>query len=118
VDGVSASSDSAAAEGRVRRTAEAAASEGPRRRKPRREAAQAETLRRGEEEAVVAAVRGLQLPPRQERGEKRLGLKAAAAGLSDGARDDIARGRWNCSCSLAGVRTGTLRADVKGEDAG
>jgi hypothetical protein len=77
VDGVSASSDSAAAEGRVRRTAEAAASEGPMRRKPRREAAHADTLRRGEEEAVVG-VRGLQLAPRRERGEKRRGLKAAA----------------------------------------
>lgn len=79
-DGVSASSDSAAAEGRVRRTAEAAASEGARRRKPRREAAQVDTRRRVEEGAVVVAVRGLQLAPRprRERGEEWRGLKEAA----------------------------------------
>jgi hypothetical protein len=80
-DGVSASSDSAAAaaEGRVRRTAEAVASEGTRRRKPRREAAQVDTLRRVEDAAVVVAVRGLQLAPRprRERGEEWCGLKAA-----------------------------------------
>lgn len=76
MDGVLASSDSVAAEGRVRRTVEAAASEGMRRRKPRREAAHADTLRRAEEAAVAA--RGLQLAPRRERGEERRCLKEAA----------------------------------------
>jgi hypothetical protein len=103
--GAGASASAATAEGRVRRTAEAVAREGTRRSKPRREVAAADTSRlRAVEQAAV-------LEPWRKRGEGRRGLNEAA-GLWDGARDNIVRSRQSSSSASPAAGANRLAVSV------